>query len=120
MQHLIKFSENCTDEFNICGMMLLTEKEFEEFLLYWEEIADALDEGFNFEWRFGSNESIWFFRSSKWKDAFTFEVVTEKEAEVLRTYLFNEDNYFGLLPEMEFMYDKLEAIRDSREEYEND
>lgn len=119
MKYLVKFCENYAGEFDVHGMMLLTKSECEEFYAYWERMADVLDAGYQFKWYFGSNEFIYFSQSPKWREAFTFEAMSEQEAEVLEDYIFIEENYFGLLPEMEFMYNELECY-DSGKDDEDD
>lgn len=122
MKYLAKFYDWCRDDFPVEGVMILSENEYEEFLQYWEALSKLLDEGYEFEWYFGTNEYIYYCNSFKWKEAFTFESILDKEAKVLKGTIFTADNYIGLMPNAEFMYDELKDYFydvEEREEYED-
>lgn len=123
MKYLAKFYDYYCDEFPVEGVMILSENEYEEFLQYWEALSKLLNEGYDFEWYFGSNEHIYYRNSLKWKEAFTFESILDEEARVLESTIFTADNYIGLMPDTEFMYNELENYVydvEERAEYEDE
>lgn len=123
MKYLVKYYDYWSDEFPVEGQMLLTEEEYKEFYKYWSKLTKLLCEGYEFSWYFGTNEDIYYCGPTKWTEAFSFEEVPEADAEVLEGYIFNAENYIGLLPDAEFMYNELEVYAHAaelKEEEEND
>ena len=115
MKYLVKYYEIYGDEFPVEGMMLLTEEEYKEFETYHRILSKKLDEGYEFEWFFGTNESIYYRRSKKWDEAFIVEGISGVEIDILERHIFNGQNYFGLMPDIEFMWNEL-----NQEEYDDD
>lgn len=114
MKYLVKYCDCYADEFTLEGMMLLTKEEYKEFVDYFETITKLLDSGREIEWYFGTNEYMYYRRGKDWEEAFRFEEITDFEAETLEGYVFPNQNWFGLMPDIEFMYNEIEDWKDEQ------
>ena len=88
MMWLIKFTDNWADEMDTEGFSIMSTGQFTQWAKTVEEVAKKIDEGHSFEWYIGTNELINWNSGKNFKEAFSCEVIADKEAEVLkRLYL---------------------------------
>lgn len=98
MKWLVKLADNWADEMDIEGFSIMSTGQFTQWAKTVEEVAKKIDEGHNFEWYIGTNEWIDWEDGKSFKEAFTCEVITDEEAEVLKRFLLEGYNKYGLFP----------------------
>lgn len=103
MMWLVKFYDNWADEMDIEGFSIMSTGQFTQWAKTVEEVAKKIDEGRPFEWYFGNNEWINWDSSKDFKEAFSCEVITDEEAEVLKRLLLQEFASYGFFPSGEAM-----------------
>ena len=103
MMWLIKFTGNWEDEMDVGGFSSMATGQFTQWAKTVEEVAKKIDEGHSFEWYFSINEWIDWNSGKDFKEAFSCEVITDEEAEVLKRLLLHEFASYGLFPSGEAM-----------------
>ena len=103
MMWLVKFYDNWADEMDIEGFSIMSTSQFTQWAKTVEEVAKKIDEGRSFEWYFGTNEWIDWKTGKDFKEAFSCEVITDEEAEVLKRLLLQGFAVYGLFPSGEAM-----------------
>lgn len=103
MMWLVELADNWADEMDIEGFSIMSESDFAQWAKTVKEVAKKIDKGYNFEWYIGTNEWINWEDGTSFKEAFTCEVITDEEAEVLRRLLLHEFASYGLFPSGEDM-----------------
>ena len=103
MMWLIKFTGNWEYEMDVEGFSIMSTGQFTQWAKTVEEVAKKIDEGHSFEWYFSINEWIDWNSGKDFKEAFSCEVITDEEAEVLKRLLLHEFASYGLLPSGEAM-----------------
>ena len=105
MMWLVKLTDNWADEMDIEGFSIMSTGQFTLWAKTVEEVAKKIDEGHSFEWYFGTNECIVWNSGKDFKEAFSCEVITDEEAEVLKCLLLHEFASYGLFPSgQDFVY----------------
>lgn len=103
MMWLIKFTGNWEYEMDVEGFSIMSTGQFTQWAKTVEEVAKKIDEGHSFEWYFSINEWIDWNSGKDFKEAFSCEVITDEEAEVLKRLLLHEFASYGLFPSGEAM-----------------
>ena len=103
MMWLVKLCDNWTDKMNIEGFSIMPTGQFTQWARTVEEVAKKIDEGRSFEWYFVTNEWIDWKTGKDFKEAFSCEVITDEEAEVLKRLLLYEFASYGIFPSGEAM-----------------
>ena len=103
MMWLIKLTDNWADEIDIEGFSIMSTGQFAQWAKTVEKVAKKIDEGRSFEWYFGNNEWIDWKTGKDFKEAFSCEVITDEEAEVLKRLLLYEFASYGIFPSGEAM-----------------
>lgn len=103
MMWLIKLTDNWADEMDIEGFSIMSTGQFAQWAKTVEEVAKKIDEGRSFEWYFGNNKWIDWKTGKDFKEAFSCEVITDEEAEVLKRLLLQEFASYGIFPSGEAM-----------------
>ena len=103
MMWLVKLTDNWADEMDIEGFSIMSTGQFAQWAKTVEEVAKKIDEGRSFEWYFGNNEWIDWKTGKDFKEAFSCEVITDEEAEVLKRLLLHEFVGYGIFPSGEAM-----------------
>lgn len=103
MMWLIKFTGNWEYEMDVEGFSIMSTGQFTQWAKTVEEVAKKIDEGHSFEWYFSINEWINWDSGKDFKEAFSCEVITDEEAEVLKRLLLQEFASYGLFPTGEAM-----------------
>ena len=103
MMWLIKFTGNWEYEMDVKGFSIMSTGQFTQWAKTVEEVAKKIDEGHSFEWYFSINEWIDWNSGKDFKEAFSCEVITDEEAEVLKRLLLHEFASYGLFPSCEAM-----------------
>lgn len=103
MMWLVKLTDNWADEMDLEGFSIMSTGQFTLWAKTVEEVAKKIDEGRSFEWYFGTNEWIVWNSGKDFKEAFSCEVITDEEAEVLKRLLLHELASYGLFPSGEAM-----------------
>ena len=103
MMWLIKFTGNWEYEMDVEGFFIMSTGQFTQWAKTVEEVAKKIDEGHSFEWYFSINEWIDWNSGKDFKEAFSCEVITDEEAEVLKRLLLHEFASYGLFPSGEAM-----------------
>lgn len=98
MMWLIKFTDSWADEMNIEGFSVMSTGQFTQWARTVEEVAKKIDEGCSFEWYVGTNEWIDWRTGKEFKEAFSCEVITDKEAETLKRFLLEGYDRYGFFP----------------------
>lgn len=112
MTWLVKFYDNWADKMDIEGFSIMSTGQFTQWAKTVEEVAKKIDEGHSFEWYFGTNEWIDWKSGKDFKEAFSCEVITDEEAEVLKRLLLQEFASYGIFPSGEAMTYWLEDEND--------
>lgn len=110
MKWLVKLADNWADEMDVEGFSIMSTDQFTQWAKTVEEVAKKIDEGHNFEWYIGTNEWIDWEDGKSFKEAFTCEVITDEEVEVLKRLLLHEFASYGMFPSGEDMTYWLEDI----------
>ena len=103
MMWFIKFTGNWEYEMDVEGFSIMSTGQFTQWAKTVEEVAKKIDEGHSFEWYFSINEWIDWNSGKDFKEAFSCEVITDEEAEVLKRLLLHEFASYGLFPSGEAM-----------------
>ena len=103
MMWLIKFTGNWEYEMDVEGFSIMSTGQFTQWAKTVEEVAKKIDEGHSFEWYFSISEWIDWNSGKDFKEAFSCEVITDEEAEVLKRLLLHEFASYGLFPSGEAM-----------------
>lgn len=103
MMWLVKLAGNWADEMDIEGFSIMSESDFTQWARTVEEVAKKIDEGHSFEWYIGTNEWIDWQSSEEFKEAFSYEMITEGEANILKRLLLGDFSHYGLFPTGEDM-----------------
>ena len=98
MMWLVKFADNWTDEMDIEGFSIMSTGQFTQWARTVEEVAKKIDEGHSFKWYFGTNEWIDWETGKEFKEAFSCEVITDEEADVLKRLLLEDFDKYGTFP----------------------
>ena len=98
MMWLIKFYDNWADEMDIEGFSIMSTGQFTQWARTVEEVAKKIDEGRSFEWYFGTNEWINWDSGKYFKEAFSCDVITDEEANILKHLLPEEFDKYGIFP----------------------
>ena len=103
MMWLVKLADNWADEMDIEGFSIMSTDQFTQWAKTVEEVAKKIDKGYSFEWYIGTNEWVDWDSGKDFKEAFSCEVITDKEAEVLKRLLLQGFASYGLFPSGEAM-----------------
>lgn len=103
MMWLVKLADNWADEMDIEGFSVMSTNECIQWAKTIEEVAKKIDEGQSFEWYIGTNEWIDWQSGKDFKEAFSCEIITDEEAEVLKRLLLEGMTSYGLFPSRESM-----------------
>lgn len=103
MMWLVKLADNWADEMDIEGFSIMSESDFTQWARTVEEVAKKIDNGHSFEWYIGTNEWIDWYSGEEFKEAFSYELITEGEANILKRLLLHEFASYGLFPSGEDM-----------------
>ena len=103
MMQLVKLYDNWADEMDIEGFSIMSTGQFTQWAKTVEEVAKKIDEGRSFEWYFRTNDWINWDSGKDFKEAFSCEVITDEEAEVLKRLLLYEFASYGIFPSGEAM-----------------
>ena len=103
MMWLVKLTDNWADEMDIEGFSIMPTDQFTQWAKTVEEVAKKIDEGHSFEWYIGTNEWIDWESGKEFKEAFSCEVITDEEANVLKRLLLEGFDRYGLFPSGEAM-----------------
>lgn len=103
MMWLVKLADNWADEMDIEGFPIMSESDFTQWARTVEEVAKKIDNGHSFEWYIGTNEWIDWYSGEEFKEAFSYELITEGEANILKRLLLHEFASYGLFPSGEDM-----------------
>ena len=98
MMWLVKLTDNWADEMDIEGFSIMSTGQFTLWAKTVEEVAKKIDEGRSFEWYFGTNEWINWDSGKEFKEAFSCEVITDEEADVLKRLLLEDFDKYGIFP----------------------
>ena len=98
MMWLIKFIDSWADEIDIEGFSVMSTGQFTQWARTVEEVAKKIDDGYSFEWYVGANEWIDWKTGKDFKEAFSCDVITDKEAEVLKCFLLEGYGRYGFFP----------------------
>lgn len=98
MTWLVKFYDNWADEMDIEGFSIMSTGQFTQWARTVEEVAKKIDEGHPFEWYFGTNEWIDWEIGKEFKEAFSCDVITDEEANVLKRLLLEGFDKYGIFP----------------------
>lgn len=98
MMWLVKFVDNWADEMDIEGFSIMPTGQFTQWARTVEEVAKKIDDGRSFEWYFGTNEWINWDSGKEFKEAFSCEVITDEEADVLKRLLLEDFDKYGIFP----------------------
>lgn len=98
MMWLVKLTDNWADEMDIEGFSIMSTSQFTQWAKTVEEVAKKIDEGHSFEWYFGTNEWIDWNSGKDFKEAFSCEVITDEEANILKYLLLEEFDKYGIFP----------------------
>lgn len=103
MKWLVKFADNWADEMDVEGFIVLTNEEFVGYAHLIEDTVKAINSGREFEWFIGTNEWIGYCEGETFKEAFSFEVIDDRFANVLKALLLEGYGSYGLIPSSEDM-----------------
>ena len=103
MMWLVKFADNWADEMDIEGFSIMSTGQFTQWARTVEEVAKKIDEGHPFEWYFGTNEWIDWEIGKEFKEAFSCDVITDEEANVLKRLLLEGFDKYGIFPSGQYM-----------------
>lgn len=103
MMWLVKLADNWADEKDIEGFSIMSTSDFILWAQTVAAVAKKIDEGHSFEWYIGTNEWIDWESGDDFKEAFACEVITDKDAAVLKRLLLQEFVSYGLFPRIEDM-----------------
>ena len=98
MTWLVKFYDNWADKMDIEGFSIMSTGQFTQWAKTVEEVAKKIDKGRSFEWYFGTNEWINWDSGKDFKEAFSCEVITDEEANILKYLLLEEFDKYGIFP----------------------
>ena len=98
MKWLVKLADNWADEMDVEGFSVMSTGQFTQLAKTVEEVAKKIDEGHSFEWYIGTNEWIDWETGKDFKEAFSCEVITDEEANVLKCLLLEGFDKYGLFP----------------------
>lgn len=98
MMWLVKFYDNWADEMDIEGFSIMSTGQFTQWARTVEEVAKKIDEGHPFEWYFGTKEWIDWEIGKEFKEAFSCDVITDEEANVLKRLLLEGFDKYGIFP----------------------
>lgn len=98
MMWLVKLADNWADEMDIEGFSIMSTGQFTQWAKTVEEVAKKIDKGYSFEWYIGTNEWVDWDSGKDFKEAFSCEVITDEEAEVLKRLLLQGFASYGLFP----------------------
>lgn len=103
MMWLVKFTGNWADEMDTKGFSIMSTGQFTQWAKTVEEVAQKIDEGHSFEWYIGTNELIDWNSGKNFKEAFSCEVIADKEADVLKRLLLEGYEKYGFFPSSQDM-----------------
>lgn len=103
MMWLVKFSDNWANEMDVEGFSIMSTGQFTKWAKTVEEVAKKIDSGRTFEWYIGTNEWIDWEDGKSFKEAFSCEVITDEEANILKRLLLEGMASYGLFPSGESM-----------------
>lgn len=98
MMWLVKFADNWADEMDVEGFSIMSTGQFAQWAKTVEEVAKKIGEGHPFEWYFGTNEWIDWEIGKEFKEAFSCDVITDEEANVLKRLLLEGFDKYGIFP----------------------
>ena len=98
MTWLVKFYDNWADKMDIEGFSIMSTGQFTQWAKTVEEVAKKIDEGRSFEWYFRTNDWINWDSGKDFKEAFSCEVITDEEANILKHLLLEEFDKYGIFP----------------------
>lgn len=110
MMWLVKLADNWADKIDIEGFSIMSTGQFTQWAKTIEEVAKKIDEGHSFEWYIGTNEWIDWESGKDFKEAFSCEVITDEEANILKRLLLEGMASYGLFPSGETMTYWLEDL----------
>ena len=101
MMWLVKWEDNWADEMDLQGFALMTNEEF----VHWARLVDAaakkIDSGVTFDWYVGTNEWVDYDNGDDFKKASICEMISDKDAEVLKRTILGGSKFYGLFPSEE-------------------
>lgn len=103
MMWLVKLADNWADEMDVEGFSIMSSSDFIQFARLVEKVAAKIDEGKSFEWYIGTNEWIDWQSGKEFKEAFSCDVITDEEADILKRLLLEGFASYGLFPSGEDM-----------------
>ena len=103
MMWLIKLADNWADEMDVEGFTVMSTQDFTQWAHLVEAVAKKIDKGHPFEWYIGTNEWIDWQSGEEFKEAFSCEIITDEEANILKRLLLEGYGRYGLFPSGEDM-----------------
>lgn len=103
MMWLIKLADNWADEMDIEGFAIMSSQDFTQWAQTVEAVSKKIDSGSCFEWYIGENKWFDWWEGKEFKEAFSCEVITDEEADVLKRLLLKRYDKYGLFPSGEDM-----------------
>lgn len=79
--YLVKYEDNWADEFNIYGLEILDQRQYDFLNMVIENVIDKVGE---FNYCFGTNEDIDYKSTARIRKALTFQSITKEEFETLK------------------------------------
>ena len=111
MKWLVKFADNWADEMDVEGFAIFGTKEFMGFMTLVEDVAKKMDDDHPFTWYIGTNEWLDWYDGKDFKAAFSCEIISDEQAEVIQSLVIGKEfTHYGLFPSSETMVYFLEDI----------
>ena len=114
MMWLVKFTDNWADEMDIEGFKTLSNSTFMQWARLVEDVAAAIDNGHEFEWYIGTNESIVYSTGRDFKNCFECEVIEDSYAEFLKETFIKSYDAYGHFPNDEVLLNLLEYVKETK------
>ena len=114
MMWLVKFTDNWADEMDIEGFKILSNSTFMQWARLVEDVATAIDNGHEFEWYIGTNESIVYSTGRDLKNCFECEVIGDSYAEFLKETFIKSYDAYGYFPDDENLLYLLDYVKETK------
>lgn len=119
MYYLVKYSDNWSDEMDLEGFALFTQKEFYNFLDAVEKIMNFINNGEIYTYWFCTNEGIEYDHVNYLLKSFEIKTIDALSYSLISGNICNNDHVYGYFPlddMLDFIVDHLDVEEEEEEE----
>lgn len=98
--YLVQFKDNWSDEMDVSAFALYTVEEYNNWCHALSRLQDAMRDGINFNYYFGTNEYNEYSSFKEFADCFTIKTIPADYAVVIRS-AFDIQNHYGDFPTLD-------------------